>query len=90
MWLIWDLLSWPMWRLSEDIVGFFEGLFQPGADIKDLTWFNPNATEILLEEWQTKTIQAFGLLLAGNAITEMDERGKPILGDGLMIILNAH
>ena len=27
---IWGLLHWPMWRLSEDIVGFFEGLFQGG------------------------------------------------------------
>ena len=31
-----------------------------------------------------------GMLLSGNAIEEVDERGEPIIGDTLLVLLNAH
>jgi glycogen operon protein len=30
------------------------------------------------------------MLLAGNAIEEVDERGEPVMGDSLLVLLNAH
>jgi hypothetical protein len=30
------------------------------------------------------------MLLSGNAIEEVDERGEPIIGDTLLVLLNAH
>ncbi len=33
---------------------------------------------------------ASAMLLSGTAIEEMNERGEPILGDTLLILLNAH
>jgi glycogen operon protein len=68
---------------------FFQGTPVLDSRIKDLTWFHPNADEITDEEWQEETFYAFGLLLAGNAITETDERGNRIIDDTLLILFNA-
>src|SRR5262249_29501898 len=34
--------------------------------------------------------RSIGMLLAGNAIEELDEQGRPIAGDTLLVLLNAH
>jgi isoamylase len=39
--------------------------------------------------WNTGFVKALGVILVG-AHGEVDEKGKPLIGDGLMLILNAH
>ncbi|MDQ3812196.1 MAG: glycogen debranching protein GlgX, partial [Chloroflexota bacterium] len=69
---------------------FFEGLFVPGSDIKDLTWFKRDGTEILDEEWSNPEARSFGMRLAGEAIDEREARGGRISDDTLLVLLNAH
>jgi isoamylase len=68
---------------------FFQGTPVLDSRIKDLTWFHPDGKEFGEDEWQKQSFYAFGLLLAGNAIAESDERGNRVIDDTLLILFNA-
>ncbi len=61
-----------------------------GSEIKDIAWFSPKGSEMTDEEWDAPTVSCLGVRLAGDAIDEVDERGKPVRGDTLLILFNAH
>jgi glycogen operon protein len=42
------------------------------------------------EDWNKGYVRSLGLRLAGDAIEETDEKGRPILGETLLVLLNAH
>ena len=42
------------------------------------------------DAWNADFVRSIGMLLSGSAIEELNERGEPILGDTLMVLLNAH
>jgi glycogen operon protein len=42
------------------------------------------------ENWHDLDLRTIGLRLAGDAISETDDRGQPIVDDTLLILLNAH
>jgi isoamylase len=67
---------------------FFEGLFLPGADIKDLTWFKQDGTEIADEYWANPEARSIGMRLAGEAIDEREPEGGRISDDTLLVLLN--
>jgi glycogen operon protein len=69
---------------------FFFGRQIHGSEIKDITWFRPDGTEMKEEDWQNAETRCFGLRLAGDLIEEEDERGHPITDDTLLILLNAY
>ncbi|MFN4259621.1 MAG: glycogen debranching protein GlgX [Gemmataceae bacterium] len=69
---------------------FFQGRRIRGSDVKDLTWFDPNGAEMTDEAWNAGFVRCLGVRLAGDVINEMDERGEPIVGDTLLLLLNAH
>jgi len=68
---------------------FFEGLFVPGSDIKDLTWFKPNGTEIVDQQWADPDARSIGMRLAGEAIDEREPEGGRISDETLLVLLNA-
>ncbi len=69
---------------------FFQGRRIRGSDVKDLTWYRPDGQEMTDAEWDDAETRALGLRLAGDAIDEQDEYGNRVLGDTLLILLNAH
>jgi isoamylase len=68
---------------------FLQGRRIRGSTIKDLTWYGPDGSEMSDEEWGAEAVRALGLRLAGSAISEPDEHGRPIVDDTLLLILNA-
>jgi glycogen operon protein len=40
-------------------------------------------------EWSQSRLRAFGFRLCGEAMDEVDERGKPVTDDTLLVLLNA-
>ena len=40
--------------------------------------------------WNSGLTKCIGVRLAGDIINEVDERGEPIVGDTLLLMLNAH
>ena len=58
--------------------------------MKDVAWLDPDGREMNDEAWNADFVRSLGMLLAGNAIEEVDEHGEPIVGDTLLVLLNAH
>ena len=69
---------------------YFEGLFLPGADIKDLTWFKLDGTEIVDEQWADPETRWLCMRLAGEAIDEREAEGGRISDETMLVLLNAH
>lgn len=68
---------------------FFQGRKIQGSEVKDLSWFRSDGKEMTGDEWD-KGFRSLGLRLAGDAIEEMDARGRPIVGDTFLLLLNAY
>jgi len=69
---------------------FFQGGRIWGSEVKDLAWFRPDGKEMTEDDWNKGYVRCLGLRLAGDAIEEKDEKGRRIIGDTLLILLNAH
>jgi glycogen operon protein len=68
---------------------FFLGRSIRGARVKDVAWLDTAAGEMTDRDWSAPHVRHLGVLLAGDAIDEVDERGRHIQGDSLLILLNA-
>jgi glycogen operon protein len=69
---------------------YFQGRSIRGGGIKDVAWLAPNGQEMTDEAWNADFVRSIGMLLSGSAIEEIDERGEPIFGDTLLVLLNGH
>jgi glycogen operon protein len=67
---------------------YFEGIFFPGADIKDLTWFKLDGTEIVDQQWLDPEVRSMAMRLAGEAIDEREPEGGRISDETLLVLLN--
>jgi isoamylase len=68
---------------------FFTGKPVGPDGAKDLTWVRPGGGEMTDQDWADSSNQIIGMLLHGRATDEVDERGRPIFGDTLLMLLNA-
>ena len=69
---------------------FLQGRRVRGADVTDITWLDPDGHEMNDEKWNAHEVRCLGMRLNGDAIDEADERGTRVVGDTLMVMLNAH
>ncbi len=69
---------------------FFLGDHIWDSRMKDLAWFRPNGTEMSPEDWQKPFVRSLAFLLGGDATAMVDEKGKHIVGEPLLVLLNAH
>ncbi len=67
---------------------FFLGRHIGGASVKDISWLHQDGKEISNELWHSDELRALGMRLNGESIDEVDERGVPVSGDTLLVILN--
>ncbi len=68
---------------------FFLGRPIRGTNIKDIYWLDPTGKEMDDAAWNAGFNQCIGVLLVGQS-GEMDERGEQIVGDNLLLLMNAH
>jgi isoamylase len=69
---------------------FFLGRKIRGSDIKDISWFEPSGQEMSDKAWGEGFVRCLGVRLAGDLIGDVDERGEPVVGETLLVLLNAH
>jgi glycogen operon protein len=67
---------------------FFTGGRGPADGVKDLTWVRPDGQEMTDADWGDEGSHVLGMLVHGRATDEVDERGRPIYGDTLLLLLN--
>jgi isoamylase len=68
---------------------FYRGRAIRGSKVKDVTFFRPDGKEMTQADWRTPYAQSLGIRLAGDAIDEVDRRGNRVVGDTLLILMNA-
>jgi glycogen operon protein len=69
---------------------FFRGATFRDSSLKDLAWFRPDGQEMTEEDWRQPYIRSLAFLLGGDTIATPDERGERIVGDTLLVLMNAH
>ena len=69
---------------------FFQGRSPDGTDEADISWFQPSGEEMSEEVWNTGYGQCLGVRLPGDLIGDVNERGEPITGDSIVLLVNAH
>jgi isoamylase len=68
---------------------FFTGRPISGAGFaKDLTWIRADGQEMVDEDWGDPANHVLGMLIHGEATDEVNERGRPIHGDTLLMLVN--
>jgi isoamylase len=68
---------------------FFRGEPTLKGGPKDLCWIRPDGEEMTDADWHNGNNHALGMLIFGEATDETDDRGRPIKGETLLLILNA-
>jgi isoamylase len=65
-------------------------LHEPEAtgEAKDLTWLRADGQEMTADDWSDEANHVIGMLIRGEAPEEVDERGHPVRGDSLLLLLN--
>jgi glycogen operon protein len=68
---------------------FFQGRSIRGEGVTDVSWFSPTGKDMTDGDWGGH-VRCLGMRLAGDLIGERDDRGEPILGDTMLVLMNAH
>jgi isoamylase len=76
--------AYPVFRRRS----FFEGRPVGNHSMKDVTWLHPDGREMQANDWADPNDRVLGMLLDGQASDEVDERGRPLTGDSLLLLLN--
>jgi glycogen operon protein len=67
---------------------FFRGEAMDHSSVKDLTWIRPDGKEMEQGDWDSGG-HSVGMLIDGTATDETDDRGRPIHGDTMLLLVNA-
>ena len=68
---------------------FFRGEVISKKGVKDLTWVRPDGREMQHDDWDHSEGHTLGMLVNGAATDETDDRGHPIHGDTMLLLMNA-
>jgi glycogen operon protein len=69
---------------------FFLGRPIRGEGIQDISWFDSSGEEMTEEAWNTGHARCLGVCLAGDRIGGTDERSELVVGDTILLLMNAH
>ncbi len=69
---------------------YFKNRRIQGEGIYDIRWINTDGIDMSQEEWDTSFIRAMGMLLNGELMKEIDEAGKNLKTDILLILVNSY
>jgi glycogen operon protein len=67
---------------------FFTGRPMAADGAKDVSWIRPDGREFTDDDWGDPGNQIIGMLIPGRATDEVDERGRPVFGDTVLLLLN--
>jgi len=59
----------------------------PGG-AKDLTWLRPDGAEMTEADWADPSNHVLGMLILGEATDEVDERGRRLMGEAILLLTN--
>jgi isoamylase len=68
---------------------FFQGRPIQNADLSDLAWFRHDGQPMSEEDWNNPSTRSMTMFLAGRGIDDVDDDGRPIVDDDLLLAINA-
>ncbi len=68
---------------------FFRGEPTTKGGPKDLSWIHPDGREMTGDDWRNGNSHALGMLIYGEATDETDDRGRPVKGETMLLLMNA-
>ena len=68
---------------------FFQGRSITGAGVHDIQWLRNDGMPMSEEDWNNPGTRSFGVFLAGRGIDDVDEEGRPLVDDDLLLLINA-
>ncbi len=68
---------------------FFQGQPIHGSELLDIEWFTTDGVEMEEEHWGQDHVRDLGVLLSGDAIPSLDDRGGRIVDDTFYLLFNA-
>jgi glycogen operon protein len=69
---------------------FFQGRSIRGSGVTDISWFGPDGKDMSDDAWAAGYVKCLGVRLAGDLIGDVDEKGEKLVGETLLMLLNAH
>ena len=69
---------------------YFQGRPIHGTDLHDLAWFRSDGQPMSERDWSDPATRSLAMFLAGRGIDDVDEAGRPLVDDNLLLLLNAH
>ena len=68
---------------------FFRGRAIYDTELKDLLWFRHDGVLMTEAEWNDPARKSLAMFLAGRGIDDVDEAGRPLVDDDLLLLINA-
>jgi glycogen operon protein len=68
---------------------FFQGRSIMGTGLHDIRWLRHDGAPMTEANWNDPVTRAFGVFLSGRGIDDLDEEGRPLVDDDLLILINA-
>ena len=65
---------------------FFQGRNIHGEEVKDIRWIRTDGKDMTEDEWNTSFVRSLGMMLNGQVMDELDEKGN-VIKDGIYLIL---
>jgi len=100
-WFDWDFddAAWSLLDYTREVIGIFKSNpilrrrnFLTGRPIgggnPDVAWVRPDGTEMTDEDWRNPETRTLGMLLQGRAADDVDERGRTVFGETVLLLLN--
>ncbi len=69
---------------------FFKGRDLRGTGVKDLTWFNPDGSEMDDGDWGADFAKVLGVVMSGDSLALRSNTGEPIRDKTYLLYFNAH
>ena len=69
---------------------FFQGRPIRGSDVNDITWLRPDGQPMGDDEWETEWSRTMAVMLAGEALGEVNQEGELLRDDTILLLFNAH
>ncbi|MDX1965614.1 MAG: hypothetical protein SFV23_00460, partial [Planctomycetaceae bacterium] len=69
---------------------FFQGRQIRGEAVHDVLWLTPHGRPMNDKDWHAGYVRCLGMRLEGQMDDEIDEFGRRITGDTLLVLMNSH
>jgi glycogen operon protein len=69
---------------------WFQGQAIHGSDVTDISWYNPDGSEMTQEQWDAGYAKSIAVFLNGNKIPSPGRQGERISDDSFLLFFNTH